>query len=126
MGPGSLMAAKGSWDHGAVEYTNTLPHYQGRALGAVSQGPYPKTPEEPATAAKKYIIWGWKTTSHTQMTDNMGYSDCPKLPDHSWQERDPWYDWDRPDLRLNWDEPMYWNLDMYIGSLVDTSPMPVS
>lgn len=50
------MAAKGSWDHGAVGYTDSLPQYQGLALGAVSQEPCPKTPEKPATAAKKYSM----------------------------------------------------------------------
>lgn len=30
--------------------------------------------------------------------------DYPKLPDRSQQERDPWYEWDHPDLRLNWGE----------------------
>eukprot|EP00069_Balaena_mysticetus_P008517 bmy_06007T0 len=43
-------------------------------------------------------------------TDRCGY--YLKLPDHSQQERDPWYDWDYPDLRLNWGEPMHWDLDM--------------
>ena len=60
------------------------------------------------------------------MTNSMEYGNYPKLPDHSWQERDPRYDWDHPDLRLNWDERMHWNLGMYIRNLGDTSPMPVS
>ena len=37
---------------------------------------------------------------------SLRYGDYPKLPDHSQQERDPWYDWDHPDLRLNWGEPV--------------------
>lgn len=28
------------------------------------------------------------------------------LPDRSQQERDPWYQWDHPDLRRNWGEPV--------------------
>ncbi|ELW49354.1 NADH dehydrogenase [ubiquinone] 1 beta subcomplex subunit 8, mitochondrial [Tupaia chinensis] len=54
------------------------------------------------------------------------YGDYPKLPDHSQQERDPWYDWDHSDLRMNWGEPIHWDLDMYIRNRVDTSPTPVS
>ncbi|XP_054936066.1 NADH dehydrogenase [ubiquinone] 1 beta subcomplex subunit 8, mitochondrial-like [Physeter macrocephalus] len=54
------------------------------------------------------------------------YGDYLKLPDHSQQERDPWYDWDHPDLQLNWGEPTYWDLDMYIRNRVDMSPTPVS
>lgn len=57
---------------------------------------------------------------------SLRYGDYPKLPDHSQQERDPWYDWDHSDLRLNWGEPLHWNLDMYIRNRVDTSPTPVS
>lgn len=37
---------------------------------------------------------------------SLRYGDYPKLPDRSQQERDPWYDWDHPDLRLNWGEPV--------------------
>lgn len=57
---------------------------------------------------------------------SLRYGDYPKLPDRSQQERDPWYDWDHPDLRLNWGEPMHWDLDMYIRNRVDTSPTPVN
>ena len=41
----------------------------------------------------------------------------------SLHERDPWYSWDQLDLRLNWGEPMHWQLDMYTRN---TSPTPVS
>lgn len=34
------------------------------------------------------------------------YGDYPKLPERSQHERDPWYDWDHQDLRLNWGEPV--------------------
>lgn len=37
---------------------------------------------------------------------SLRYGDYPKLPDRSQQERDPWYDWDHPELRLNWGEPV--------------------
>ena len=34
------------------------------------------------------------------------YGDYPKLPDKSHHERDPWYQWDQPDMRHNWGEPV--------------------
>nr|XP_014335555.1 PREDICTED: NADH dehydrogenase [ubiquinone] 1 beta subcomplex subunit 8, mitochondrial isoform X2 [Bos mutus] len=87
-------------------------------------GPYPKTPEERAAAAKKYNM---RVEDYEPYPDDgTGYGDYPKLPDRSQQERDPWYDWDHPDLRLNWGEPMHWDLDMYIRNRVDTSPTPVN
>ncbi|KAG2463015.1 NDUB8 dehydrogenase, partial [Polypterus senegalus] len=66
-------------------------------------GPYPKTPEERAAAAKKYNM---RVEDYEPYPDDgMGYGDYPKLPDKSQQERDPWYSWDHPDLRRNWGEP---------------------
>lgn len=38
------------------------------------------------------------------------YGDYPKLPDRSAHERDPWYEWDHPDLRRNWGEPVRYKL----------------
>jgi len=34
------------------------------------------------------------------------YGDYPKLPNKSLHERDPWYQWDQPDMRRNWGEPV--------------------
>ncbi|PNJ86957.1 NDUFB8 isoform 2 [Pongo abelii] len=87
-------------------------------------GPYPRTPEERAAAAKKYNM---RVEDYEPYPDDgMGYGDYPKLPDRSQHERDPWYSWDQPDLRLNWGEPMHWHLDMFNRNRVDTSPIPVS
>uniref|UniRef100_UPI0037E89C73 NADH dehydrogenase [ubiquinone] 1 beta subcomplex subunit 8, mitochondrial n=1 Tax=Semicossyphus pulcher TaxID=241346 RepID=UPI0037E89C73 len=87
-------------------------------------GPYPKTPEERAAAAKKYNM---RVEDYEPFPDNgEGYGDYPKLPDRSQHERDPWYQWDHPDLRRNWGEPMHWQFDMFIRNRVDTSPSPVS
>ncbi|XP_038181683.1 NADH dehydrogenase [ubiquinone] 1 beta subcomplex subunit 8, mitochondrial isoform X2 [Arvicola amphibius] len=87
-------------------------------------GRYPRTPEERAAAAKKYNM---RVEDYEPYPDDgMGYGDYPKLPDRSQQERDPWYEWDHPDLRLNWGETIPWDLDMYIRNRVDTSPTPVS
>ncbi|XP_035517072.1 NADH dehydrogenase [ubiquinone] 1 beta subcomplex subunit 8, mitochondrial [Morone saxatilis] len=89
----------------------------------VIPGPYPKTPEERAAAAKKYNM---RVEDYEPFPDNgEGYGDYPKLPDRSQHERDPWYKWDHPDLRRNWGEPMHWDFDMYIRNRVDTSPTVV-
>ncbi|XP_056286172.1 NADH dehydrogenase [ubiquinone] 1 beta subcomplex subunit 8, mitochondrial [Pseudoliparis swirei] len=86
-------------------------------------GPYPTTDKEREAAAKKYNI---RLADYEPYPDNgEGFGDYPKLPDKSQHERDPWYQWDHPDLRRNWGEPMHWNFDMFIRNRVDTSPSPV-
>uniref|UniRef100_A0A8C5PPQ7 NADH dehydrogenase [ubiquinone] 1 beta subcomplex subunit 8, mitochondrial n=1 Tax=Leptobrachium leishanense TaxID=445787 RepID=A0A8C5PPQ7_9ANUR len=86
-------------------------------------GPFPKTPEEKAAAAKKYNM---RVEDYEPYPDDgMGYGDYPKLPDKSQHERDPWYSWDQPDLRRNWGETMHWDFDMYLRNRVDTSPTMV-
>ncbi|XP_022424757.1 NADH dehydrogenase [ubiquinone] 1 beta subcomplex subunit 8, mitochondrial isoform X1 [Monodon monoceros] len=141
-GLGSPMAAKGIPKHGADGCTDRSARtgeasvWERGAGGLVCRteashitkdmlpGPYPRTPEERAAAAKKYNM---RVEDYEPYPDDgMGYGDYPKLPDRSQQERDPWYDWDHPELRLNWGEPMHWDLDMYIRNRVDTSPTPVS
>lgn len=58
--------------------------------------------------------------------DSTGLRDYPKLTNCSQHERHPCYEWNHPDLRLNWGEPIHWDLDMYVRNHVDTSPTPVS
>ncbi|KAM8889725.1 NADH dehydrogenase [ubiquinone] 1 beta subcomplex subunit 8, mitochondrial [Synchiropus splendidus] len=86
-------------------------------------GPFPKTSEERAAAAKKYNM---RVEDYKPYPDNgEGYGDYPMLPNRSQHERDPWYQWDHPDLRRNWGEPMHFDFDMYIRNRVDTSPTPI-
>ncbi|XP_053163601.1 NADH dehydrogenase [ubiquinone] 1 beta subcomplex subunit 8, mitochondrial isoform X2 [Hemicordylus capensis] len=87
-------------------------------------GPYPKTPEQRAAAAKKYNMTVEDYEPYPD--DGLGYGDYPKLPDRSQHERDPWYDWDHPDLRRNHGETMHWDFDMFVRTRVDTSPTPLS
>ncbi|XP_033840286.2 NADH dehydrogenase [ubiquinone] 1 beta subcomplex subunit 8, mitochondrial [Periophthalmus magnuspinnatus] len=94
----------------------------GPAKGALP-GPYPQTPEERAAAAKKYNMRVEDYEPYPNKGE--GYGDYPMLPDRSQHERDPWYQWDHPDLRRNWGEPMHWHFDMYIRNRVDTSPTVV-
>ncbi len=67
-------------------------------------GPYPRTPEERAAAAKKY---GLRVEDYEPYPDDGdGYGDYPKLPVHSDESRDPWYPWDLPEARRNFGEPV--------------------
>ncbi|XP_077207216.1 NADH dehydrogenase [ubiquinone] 1 beta subcomplex subunit 8, mitochondrial [Paroedura picta] len=83
-------------------------------------GPFPRTAEERAAAAKKYNL---RVEDYEPLPDDgMGYGDYPKLPDRSQQERDPNYRWDHSDLRRNHGEPVHWNFDMFLRTRIDTSP----
>ena len=67
-------------------------------------GPYPKTPEERAKAAKKY---GMRPEDYEPYPDDgTGYGDYPKLPYVSGDSRDPYQDWDMPDMKRNFGEPV--------------------
>ena len=46
------------------------------------------------------------------------YGDYPKLANKSFHERDPWYQWDQPDVRHNWGEP--------VGMLVALFKLPIN
>ncbi|KAM8837255.1 NADH dehydrogenase [ubiquinone] 1 beta subcomplex subunit 8, mitochondrial [Spinachia spinachia] len=98
-----------------------------RAASGLSKGdlpgPCPMSPDEKAAAAKKYSM---TVEDYKPYPDNgEGFGDYPMLPAKSQSERDPWYEWDHPDLRRNWGEPMHWDFDMFIRNRVDTSPGPV-
>ena len=90
----------------------------------VLPGPDPKTLEEQVTIAKKYNMQ--VEDEEPWLDDGMGYGNYLKFPDSSQQERDPWCDWDHPDLMLNWGEPRLWGLGVYIRKRMDVSSMPVS
>jgi len=67
-------------------------------------GPYPKTPEERAAAAKKY---GLRVEDYEPYPDDgFGYGDYPKLPHVSSEARSPYEDWDEPKYRRNYNEPV--------------------
>lgn len=50
--------------------------------------------------------WLLTALSRSSCCLSLRYGDYPKLPDRSQHERDPWYEWDHTDLRLNWGEPV--------------------
>ncbi|KAE8591064.1 hypothetical protein XENTR_v10018301 [Xenopus tropicalis] len=119
----ALGAYSVSGDHGASLVQRSAVRAASGAAKNDLPGPYPKTPEEKAAAAKKYNM---RVEDYEPYPDDgMGFGDYPRLPEKSQQERDPWYSWDHPDLRRNWGEPMQWDFDMYIRNRVDTSPTPL-
>lgn len=68
---------------------------------------------EEVMSVTKFFISEMETalsvTAHSSFQNfllSLRYGDYPKLPDRSQHERDPWYDWDHTDLRLNWGEPV--------------------
>jgi hypothetical protein len=67
-------------------------------------GPYPKTPEERASAAKKY---GMRLEDYEPFPDDgLGKGDYPDLPLVSGDSKDRWENWDMPHLKRNFGEPV--------------------
>lgn len=67
-------------------------------------GPYPQTAEEKAAAAKKYGLT--PTEYEPYPDDGMGHGDYPKLPLISTDQKDPYYPYDFPELKRNFNEPV--------------------
>ena len=67
-------------------------------------GPYPKTDAERIAAAKKYGLLPQDYEPYPD--DGFGYGDYPKLPLVSTDQKDPFHDWDYPDLKRNFAEPV--------------------
>lgn len=100
------------WEH------RQLLHQEGHAPRALF-----KTLEEQVATAKKYNMQ--VEDEEPWLGDGVGYGDYPKFPDRSQQERDPWCDWNHPNLMLNWGEPRLWDLGVYSRKRVDASSTPV-
>merc|ERR1712150_328126 len=67
-------------------------------------GPYPNTPAEREAAAKKY---GLRPEDYEPYPDDgMGYGDYPRLPRVASDSRDPYEDYDFPNLKRNYNEPL--------------------
>jgi len=66
--------------------------------------PYPKTKAEFDRAAKKYNLLPEEYIPYKD--DGLGYGDYPKLPDVGVETRDPYYPYDYPELRRNFNEPV--------------------
>jgi NADH dehydrogenase (ubiquinone) 1 beta subcomplex subunit 8 len=73
-------------------------------------GPYPRTPQERAAAAKKY---GLRVEDYEPYPDDgMGYGDYPMLPRIAADSRSPLETWDMPELRRNFGEPVHVDADI--------------
>lgn len=75
-------------------------------------GPYPKTLEERAAAAKKYNL---SLDEYEPYPEDMGYGDYPKLPEVGIESKDPYYPYDNPEYKRNFNEPVSLNYLIYFG-----------
>ncbi|XP_027236325.2 NADH dehydrogenase [ubiquinone] 1 beta subcomplex subunit 8, mitochondrial [Penaeus vannamei] len=85
-------------------------------------GKYPVTPEERAAAARKY---GLRPDEYEPYPDDgLGFGDYPKLPVVSAEARDPYRDWDHPEHRRDFGEPIHASADMYGLDRIDDTQKP--
>lgn len=73
--------------------------------------PFPQTQKERDAAAKKYNVDPNKYEVYPD--DGLGYGDYPKLKDESIELRDPYYPWDYPEHKRNFNEPLHAQHDLY-------------
>ncbi|CAG9110263.1 hypothetical protein JYU34_010922 [Plutella xylostella] len=84
-------------------------------------GAYPQTPEERAAAAKKY---GLTIEEYQPYPEHMGYGDYPKLPDIGADSKDPYYPYDSPEFKRNFNEPIHMSAELYGEDRYDISMRP--
>merc|ERR1712212_883982 len=85
-------------------------------------GPYPTTPEERAAAARKY---GLRPDEYEPYPDDgIGLGDYPKMTNVATDARDPYRDWDYPEHRRNFGEPVHAEADMYGLDRMDPTSKP--
>ncbi|XP_055714628.1 NADH dehydrogenase [ubiquinone] 1 beta subcomplex subunit 8, mitochondrial [Phlebotomus papatasi] len=68
-------------------------------------GKYPETEAERLAAAKKYNMHPDEYQPYPD--DGEGYGDYPKLPDEPVEMKDPYYPYDFPELKRNFNEPVH-------------------
>ncbi|KAL3278717.1 hypothetical protein HHI36_016249 [Cryptolaemus montrouzieri] len=73
-------------------------------------GPYPKTESERLAAAKKYGVHPAEYEAYDD--DGTGYGDYPKFKAESGDSKDPFYPWDYPELKRNFEEPLHVEFDL--------------
>lgn len=71
--------------------------------------PYPITQKQREAAAAKYGIPIEEYEPYPD--DGLGYGDYPKLSDKSIELRDPYYPYDFPEHKRNFNEPINANID---------------
>ncbi|XP_064628716.1 NADH dehydrogenase [ubiquinone] 1 beta subcomplex subunit 8, mitochondrial-like [Lineus longissimus] len=114
------MASLGKFLHFGPKITRPLLHIRPQNVVLAAQagywnkdwaaGPVPKTPAEKAAAAKKYGLLEKDYEAYPD--DGFGWGDYPKLPYVSGDSRDPYYDWDIPELKRNFGEPLHIEADI--------------
>ncbi|XP_023017233.2 NADH:ubiquinone oxidoreductase subunit ASHI [Leptinotarsa decemlineata] len=82
-------------------------------------GPYPKTEAERLAAAKKYNLLPEEYEPYPD--DGQGLGDYPKLPMISVDAKDPFYPWDYPELKRNFNEPVHAEYDLIRADRYDWS-----
>ncbi|XP_068212781.1 NADH dehydrogenase [ubiquinone] 1 beta subcomplex subunit 8, mitochondrial [Palaemon carinicauda] len=84
--------------------------------------PYPVTKEQREAAARKY---GLRPDEYEPYPDDgMGRGDYPKLPLVSADARDPYRNWDYPEHRRDFGEPIHVDYDMHLLDRVDVTTKP--
>jgi NADH dehydrogenase (ubiquinone) 1 beta subcomplex subunit 8 len=73
--------------------------------------PFPQTQKEREAAAKKYGIPIEEYEPYPD--DGLGYGDYPKLKNESIELRDPYYAYDYPEHKRNFNEPLHADIDLY-------------
>uniref|UniRef100_U5EVZ6 Putative mitochondrial electron transport n=1 Tax=Corethrella appendiculata TaxID=1370023 RepID=U5EVZ6_9DIPT len=73
--------------------------------------PYPKTEREREEAAKKYGLHPSEYEPYPD--DGLGYGDYPKLKDEAIESRDPYYPYDFPEHKRNFNEPIHAEIDYH-------------
>jgi len=74
-------------------------------------GPYPRTPEDRAAAAKKYGLLPEDYEPFPSEHDQHG--DYPNLADIGGDSKDPYYPYDYPAIKTNYGEPIHIEADIY-------------
>ncbi|XP_014281251.1 NADH dehydrogenase [ubiquinone] 1 beta subcomplex subunit 8, mitochondrial [Halyomorpha halys] len=84
--------------------------------------PYPKTKEERSAAAKKY---GLLPEEYEPVPDDgEGTGDYPHLKPVSVEARDPFYPWDFPEYRRNFNEPLHEDFNIYTPDRINVDFKP--
>uniref|UniRef100_A0A0V0G753 Putative ubiquinone oxidoreductase ndufb8/ashi subunit n=1 Tax=Triatoma dimidiata TaxID=72491 RepID=A0A0V0G753_TRIDM len=74
-------------------------------------GKYPTTEEEKLAAAKKYNLFPEEYVPVKD--DGHGAGDYPGFKPYSVESRDPFYPWDFPEYRRNFNEPLHEDINIY-------------
>ena len=96
--------------HYATEFEKYLQTIKPLGLRDMMPGIFPETEEERLKAAEKY---GMHPAEYKPLpNDETGCGDYPDLPWECVEARDPYYPWDFPAMRKNYEEPLHYQFDL--------------